>query len=200
MTLSPGTYLRKRREALRLGVKQAAANLAASPWAVRRATPDEVNRLMHRINAAEADRQPFTVDQARLLGNVFSLDIGVYEKLLALHADPTNPDLPHPQVCRGCACSFMDACVTDRGACSWAEPDLCTACLRVLDLSTELGPGVHRLHVPHAPGPQARKGALGSSSRQAVAQLWRPSRVSAVAKPGGCPAPAPEAHKQGVPA
>ena len=133
--LSPGTYLRKRREAMGLGIRQAAANLAASPWALKRPT-------------AEDERDLFTVDHARLLRNVVSLDIEVYAQLLAVHADPDNPDLPRPQVCRGCACSWMDACLTDRGPCAWAEPDLCTGCLRKMDLTAELGRAsrVYALH------------------------------------------------------
>ena len=104
--LSPGTYLRKRREAMGLGIRQAAANLAASPWALKRPTPEEITRLMQRIGAAEDERDLFTVDHARLLRNVVRLDIEVYAQLLAVHAEADNPDLPRPQVWRGCACSW----------------------------------------------------------------------------------------------
>jgi hypothetical protein len=45
-----------------------------------------------------------------------------------LTADDENAGV----ICRECGCTENDACVDDAGrACSWAEPDLCTACADV---------------------------------------------------------------------
>lgn len=33
-----------------------------------------------------------------------------------------------PQKCRVCGCTENNACLTEAGACSWVEPDLCSAC------------------------------------------------------------------------
>lgn len=39
-----------------------------------------------------------------------------------LHVEPVR-------TCRICGCCEYDPCVTDSGTCSWADKDLCTACL-----------------------------------------------------------------------
>lgn len=41
--------------------------------------------------------------------------------------------------CRCCGCTWECACHDDqRGACSWAEPDLCSHCKDSLDIFTQL--------------------------------------------------------------
>jgi len=41
--------------------------------------------------------------------------------------------------CRRCGCKTWDACYDEvRGACSWAEPDLCSHCKDTLDRFREL--------------------------------------------------------------
>lgn len=36
------------------------------------------------------------------------------------------------EACRGCGCTESNACMTPAGACGWARPQICTACLEVL--------------------------------------------------------------------
>ena len=42
---------------------------------------------------------------------------------IAMHS-PVEP----PRLCRICACSEADPCLGHRGACSWVDEDLCSAC------------------------------------------------------------------------
>jgi hypothetical protein len=40
-----------------------------------------------------------------------------------------DADLFAPVVCRQCGCTDDSPCMTPDGACSWAEDDLCSACV-----------------------------------------------------------------------
>lgn len=132
--MSPGSYLRKRREAARLSLSDVARLVAKLPWPVGPAAAAEVERVRIRLAAAECDSEPFAVSQAELLRHAFRLDLTVYAQLLDLHAAGAGTfaafGLPVPRVCRSCACSWHDACSTAFGPCAWTvnEPDLCTAC------------------------------------------------------------------------
>lgn len=162
--MSPGTYLRKRREAAGLGIRQAAANLATLGLSFARGRATRADhqteaRVALRLTMAEDDELPFPTDEAEFLGNAFAFDPQVYSQLVALHyAGPASPrralndaialvDLPVPQLCRRCACSWNDACVDDHGPCSWSphDPDLCTSCERKEAAASELTPREPRL-------------------------------------------------------
>jgi hypothetical protein len=134
--MTPGTYLRKRREAARLSLGQVAEAIAALPWAIRAPSPGEIAQLVARLELAEADRDNLTVPQAELLRNCFRFDVEIYERLLwrLCGAD----DQPMPQMCRHCACSWCDPCMDHGLPCGWAAADLCTACVRVDEVSAEL--------------------------------------------------------------
>jgi hypothetical protein len=134
--MTPGTYLRKRREAAGLGVIQVAATLAIYSMMPRSTNPRAV--IVQRLNRAEEDLEPLNRAQLGLLRTAgFSLDIDVYLQLVDLHADPANPDLPRPAVCRECACSWNDACLVNGRGCCWVEQPnpardgLCTRCLHL---------------------------------------------------------------------
>lgn len=128
--LSPGTYLRKRREAAGLSIDDVAARLAGLPFPIRPATTTQVTQLTVLLDRAEADQDNLTVLKAALLRNVYCFDLAVYEQLLLIHYAGDGHGLPAPQVCTNCACSWHDACQTAHGPCSWsADPDLCTACV-----------------------------------------------------------------------
>lgn len=52
--------------------------------------------------------------------------------------------------CRMCGCSENDACVDDeRGACSWAEPGLCSHCDDTIKVVAGLARGVSRFGAEH---------------------------------------------------
>ncbi|BBC72894.1 conserved hypothetical protein [Altererythrobacter sp. B11] len=129
--ITPGAYLRLRREAARMGIRQVAAELAALPFAVMWPGPAEIARLAARIGAAEDDTEPFTLAEAELLQHAFRFDWSVYAQLIDLHADPASDGtLPVPQICRSCGCSWHDPCVRSGAPCAWTDhnAELCTAC------------------------------------------------------------------------
>lgn len=137
LPISPGTYLRRRREAAGKSHGEVALALAALPWAVRPPEQRDVDLLIGGIEEAEADRDNLTVPQALLLRNVYAFDVDVYEELLLIHHAGPGSCLAVPQLCRVCACSWMDACVVSPAhvepveVCEWVEFDLCSACAPV---------------------------------------------------------------------
>lgn len=146
--MSPGAYLRKRREAAGVALELLASQLAGLPWRIRAPESSDVARLVEKLEDAEADRDNLTVPQAALLLNVFTLDVEVYELLLlhfhARRAPHLVRGLGVPRICAGCGCSDRDGCRTDRGVCAWAprsnlsDPEICTACERAARLAAEL--------------------------------------------------------------
>jgi hypothetical protein len=143
----PGTYLRKRREAAGLGLQQVAAKLALLPWAVRPASIEDILLLEERLILAECGTRDLTPEQALLLRNVFRFDAAVYEQLFLCHHAGRASDLPRPQVCRSCACSWHDACDDGGVGCHWsADPTICSACVG--------RPAAHA-EIDSAPVPQA---------------------------------------------
>lgn len=123
--ISPGTYLRKRREAAGLSSPDVAAMIVTEPR-----LPE--HDLIYWLDRIEADVVPATFRTITCLRCCFSFDLDVLAKLVAIQlARPgAQPDDP-PRLCRVCACSERDACGPDRtkqSACSWAAADLCSAC------------------------------------------------------------------------
>ena len=123
--MSPGAYLRKRREAAGLSLREVTCMLVRQPEAMRPVSEPDLRQLALFLGGAEADDDNLTVPQASLLGRLYRFDIGIYEALLLRHH---GVPVPVPQVCRSCGCSWLDACETAQGPCSWAAPDLCSAC------------------------------------------------------------------------
>jgi hypothetical protein len=142
--MSPGTYLAKRREVAGLGLPQAAAEIAARG----RATSDDVRRMRQRLLEAEEDRRPFSRQQAEHVRSAFAFDIDVYLQLVAIAGAGPAGNLPVPQICKVCGCTWHDACRIGSTACAWShhDPELCTACL-------ESANGADRgvLHMPPPP-------------------------------------------------
>ncbi|MFC0683064.1 RodZ family helix-turn-helix domain-containing protein [Novosphingobium clariflavum] len=128
MPMSPGTYLRKRREAAGLDMVEVAAALIVIGDRVRTITSADLLKLEERLFAAEADEPCLRVEQARLLRQVMVFDLEVYELLLLHHHFDPASGLPEPQICRSCGCTWHDACP---GSCGWVagDPTLCTGCL-----------------------------------------------------------------------
>ena len=126
--MSPGTYLRKRREAAGLSA-QAVAGFLVGRHAHAFAPPPAIGTLEWGIAACERDERPFGADLVARLHGCFPFDLGIYQQLLLLHA---GAHCPEPRVCRECACSWNDACRSrsGRGSCalSVTDPTICTAC------------------------------------------------------------------------
>lgn len=130
MSMSPGTYLQKRREAAGFSVPQAAAALAAMPERVRPLRVTDFAMLEAHLSAVEGDDDTLTSLQAALLRRIFHFDLGVYELLLLRHFCETPTDFPEPQICSGCAASWLDTCAcSDAPAAAPGDsPTLCTFC------------------------------------------------------------------------
>ena len=124
---TPGAYLKRRRSLAGIALAPVARELAALPLRGAPAAA-ELAILEQRLARAEADAEPLTLCAVELVANSFALDARVYEQLVDLHLAGPASGLPVPQLCRSCACSFFDPCHTTHGPCSWAEPDLCSAC------------------------------------------------------------------------
>lgn len=131
--MTPGTYLRKRREAAGISLDAAALTLSVDFESNRPkgiVYQADIVTFFGRLCAAENDADNLTVAQAAMLRRVYSFDMAVYEALLLRHYGCA---VPIPQVCRECACSWNDPChQPEHGPCAWSDhdPELCTGCER----------------------------------------------------------------------
>lgn len=163
LPMSPGTYLRKRREAAAISLDLAA--VAFVPWstpgdiavriggeqltgsnfdpAVRLAADNNlilmVRAIARRIAELEADQRHVDRTITGCLARIVPLDVEIYDALVALYL---GVQVPLPQICRECACSWHRPCVerVESGipgcfaehGCAWSasDPNLCTACER----------------------------------------------------------------------
>lgn len=145
--MSPGTYLRKRREAAGISLDLAAVAFVPwgrpavvhQQWAVR---PDDELLTMVRTVAAridELEQDHWAVDSTftAVLARIVPLDVEIYDRLLALRL---GVDVPPPQICRECGWSWaipatyrvesgIPGCFAEY-AVMWSatDPELCTGC------------------------------------------------------------------------
>lgn len=118
--VTPGTYLRTRREAAGLTLDQVARVTRTDPAVEHR-------ERVAWLRDIEEDRRallPADGPLVLLLGCAFPFDRDVLAQLVLIHA---GADLRPPQLCRLCACSWYDAC---EGSCAWSTSDVsvCTRC------------------------------------------------------------------------
>lgn len=135
--MTPGAYLKKRREAAGLSIAHVAQAVAALPWAIRVPSSGEIAQLVAALERAETDRDNITVPQAELLRNAFRFDIEIYERLLWAHYGDVEAG-PLPQLCRVCACSWCDPCIDQGLPCNWVTSDLCSACISKDEAASQL--------------------------------------------------------------
>ena len=130
MTLSPGAYLKHRRAAAGLSVDDVAAATTTEPrWAAHTRT--------EWIERIEADIMPASFATVAVLRAIYRFDLSVLARLALIHL---GNDVPAPEVCRICACSWNDPCrdAADpghAGACHWHD-DGHTICSRCAALAT----------------------------------------------------------------
>ncbi|MBH9537922.1 helix-turn-helix domain-containing protein [Novosphingopyxis sp. YJ-S2-01] len=120
--MSPGTYLRKRREAADRTLEDVARTLRPK-WGVA-----QINWMVSHLAELENDEAYVTGVVVRNIAATFPMDANVYNALVAIRC---GVELDEPQLCRECACSAHDACIDALGhGCSWVEgdPTLCTNC------------------------------------------------------------------------
>ena len=118
MILTPGAYLRRRREAARISPAEIAEMFHTEPrWS-------EIERRdwLARI---EADVEQPSFRTLVALRGLFAFDFDVLGDLVLIaHGAAIDP----PRLCRCCACSERDACDCGGQGCAWVADDLCSAC------------------------------------------------------------------------
>lgn len=116
MTLTPGAYLKHRRQAALLSASDVAARIQTEPRTAEHARAEWIELI-------EADAIPATFATIVALRSVYHFDL---EVLAALEAIAQGHAAQPPQLCRFCACSEEDAC---NPPCWWAAEDLCSGCV-----------------------------------------------------------------------
>ena len=119
--ISPGTYVRLRREALGITLDDLSLCLETAP-------PISARTRAEWLAQMEADTAPISMLSGLAIADIVRFDLVVLSRLIAV--DDGARDVLVPALCRRCACSEMDAC---DGGCSWAEPDLCSVCASAVE-------------------------------------------------------------------
>jgi hypothetical protein len=117
--MTPGRYMRLRREARSLSIDAIATMIAAKP--ADRAT---VRNELHMLECGDPSPDDYR-GLVESLAGLFRFDPVIYSLLVDRAHDPES-ELPLPAICRVCGCTWCDPCDPP---CSWAEIDLCTACV-----------------------------------------------------------------------
>lgn len=122
--ISPGTYLRKRRIAAGLTIQQAA------PAINEKSIYSPILRgiMESAWDQAEKDIALFGSVGSIRIARALPFDSEIYDRLVAIRF---GHNLPIPQICRSCGCSWNDPCIcADDGPCSWSvhDPELCSVC------------------------------------------------------------------------
>lgn len=121
MVITPGTYLRLRREANGFTIADVAAMIGTTPF-----VDQEARRQW--LALIEADEMPAAPATIAALRGAFPFSIDVLHQLAEHHYGVGAPAVP--PICRICACTEWDAChdLATGDACGWAAADLCTLC------------------------------------------------------------------------
>lgn len=122
LPISPGTYLRLRREAAGVSIETLALATDTVPFRVSARNRAELIGLM------EQDLLVIDADMVSGLVELFAFDRQILVQLIAIYA---GAHLDPPALCRICACSWSAACfdpVSGR-SCSWSADDatVCTS-------------------------------------------------------------------------
>ncbi len=121
--MTPGTYLRLRRQAAGLSIEDVAAMVRTSP----RLGEVDVIAWLRRV---EEDVAALSPDVIGALGVAFRFSCPVLWQLIDLRS--YGPDtIQVPPICLTCGCTDEDSCVdpVTRAPCAWHSEDLCTACI-----------------------------------------------------------------------
>ncbi|TMJ19003.1 MAG: hypothetical protein E6G92_04105 [Alphaproteobacteria bacterium] len=117
--MTPGRYMRLRRSARGLSIDALATMLGSTP----RETAGFRNEI-HMLECGDPSPDDYRPLVDRMAG-LFRFDATIYSLLVDRSHDPES-ELPLPAICRVCGCTWCDPCDPP---CSWAEIDLCTACV-----------------------------------------------------------------------
>lgn len=114
--MTPGTYVRLRREARRVTLFDLSLALETAP-------PVSARTRVEWLQQMEADIAPISMLTAVTLADLLCFDLVALCRLIAISEGAV--DVVVPAICQRCGCSDQDACL---GGCSWVEPDLCSNC------------------------------------------------------------------------
>lgn len=123
--MTPGDYIRLRREAARLSIDDVAGMVSDRAAAAA--------SVKVRLEALEAN-DPMSAAELTLVDDLigaFPFEPAVYWMLVGRHAGG-DADAPIPGVCRVCGCTWADPCIGEHHeTCSWADATttLCSACV-----------------------------------------------------------------------
>lgn len=120
--LTPGAYLKARRCAALLSIADVAERLATVPHL------DAEHVRAEWVELIEADVAPLGPDTIAALHEVYPFDLVALRQLGEIAA---GADIPAPNLCRVCACSWEDPCPASRGGpCVWTDGfrDYCDRC------------------------------------------------------------------------
>jgi hypothetical protein len=121
--MTPGTYLRKRRQAAGLSIDQVVSKLAAQSRLATASFTASSYLLKQALIRIEGDAHVLTPSHCAIVARAFPFSISVYGDLARRTAFSIR-------ICRQCACSAGDHCIVDGEQCFWSrtEGDLCSAC------------------------------------------------------------------------
>jgi transcriptional regulator with XRE-family HTH domain len=124
--MTPGTYLKLRRQAAGLSIDDLADMVHTAP----RLGAVDRRAWLQRI---EADVAALSPDVVATLADAFRFSRRVLQQLLDLRSYGAGADLVEPRICHLCGCSDLDACRDEQAQlnCAWSGPDSCTACAPV---------------------------------------------------------------------
>lgn len=119
--LTPGTYLRLRRQSADLSIEDVAALVQTEPrWS-------EIDRVAWLLRI-EADVAAISPDVAKSLKSTFRFSWKILGQLIDHRSYGRDAGEP-PRVCNICGCSAHDACFDGHATCAWSgDLNLCTAC------------------------------------------------------------------------
>jgi len=114
--LTSGAYLKLRREA-------AGKTIADVAFVITYPGPTR-DRWSALLAQAEENKLSLDREQLEVLRQAFPFDPFIYECL--------RDEVPAGRICRGCGCSWNDACVGSSTTCAWSssDPDICSHCTR----------------------------------------------------------------------
>lgn len=121
--MTPGTYLRLRREAAGLSLDDVALSMETIPSLPGRERAEWLGQI-------ESDLAPLQVDVLLALEAHPELAFD-RDALLALTSVDAGMPTFVPSICRACGCTEYDPCVTaEEGCCAWADAEqmICTRC------------------------------------------------------------------------
>lgn len=130
--MTPGVYLRKRREAAKLTIDQVALLIGGAGGA------DDAKA---QLAAIEDGTSEIGLRFVGRLCSVFSFDLEVLS-VLELHSADPQSEIPVPLICGRCGCTWDDACeLPDGSFCAWSEAGTPQAPVCTAHDGTEPGDG-----------------------------------------------------------